>query len=333
MSRWHNFDHPDLPERAFSPRGWKSGMTFEGGIGGGGGGGSVPTADPSIAEAQRNESAVLSDLWGKFKSDIYPKMTARADTQTANADTLAEGFNNVGQTAIDRGNEAYGTYKSTALPALQALQSDANNYNEAGYQEQLARGASADINTAFDQQRKATTMRQQAYGVDPTSGVAAGNNQAMSVQQALAGAQASNQVRQAAHELGISKQANLYNAGSGLINVANAQTTLGAGLEAQGFNSQQAALGNYGAISSALTGAGGATASGYGQVGNLGLGSYQAQISAYNAQQQANATSSAGWGGAIGSGLGAWAAFSKLGAGGAGGAAGGGGAASLIEMA
>lgn len=310
MSRWHNFDHPDLPERAFSPRGWKSGMTFEGGIGGGGGGGgNVPAADPSIKEAQQNESAIISDMWGKFKSDVYPKMTARANTQTDNADTLAAGFNTVGQTAIDRGNEAYGTYKSTALPALQALQTDANNYSETGYQEQLARGASADINTSFDQQRKATEMRQQSYGIDPTSGVAAGNNQSLSVQQALAGAQASNQVRQAAHELGLQKQANLFNAGSGLVNVSNAQTTLGAGLKTQGFNTQQAAFGDLGATSSALTGAGGAAAGGYGQVGNLGLGSYQAQISAYNAQQQANATSSAGWGSAIGSGIGAYAAF------------------------
>ena len=33
MSRWHKFDHPDLPGKAFQPRGWKGAMTFEGGGG------------------------------------------------------------------------------------------------------------------------------------------------------------------------------------------------------------------------------------------------------------------------------------------------------------
>ena len=50
MSRWHTTDFDFLPERAFQPRGFKGGMTLEGG--GKGGGQPAPPPDPRLVEAQ-----------------------------------------------------------------------------------------------------------------------------------------------------------------------------------------------------------------------------------------------------------------------------------------
>jgi hypothetical protein len=229
-------------------------------------------------------------------------MQSTVGTQNALAGQVAAQDMQYAKTAFDRGNQMYQTYQDTALPALQKLKADADNYNEAGYQEQLAQGAAADISNSFEQQRRGTEMRQQAYGIDPTSGVAAGNAQSLGVQQALMGAQASNQVRQAAHELGLQKQANLYNAGTGILSQANTQTGLGLGASAQGFGTSQQTLANQGMLASALSGQAGTAMQGFGQAGNLA-----ASIS--NSQRQAAATESAGYGQAIGAGLGMYAAF------------------------
>jgi hypothetical protein len=323
MARWHKFDHPDLPVKAFQPRGWKGGMTLEGGGGGG-------AQDTQATAAQKQLADLAQKQWDTFMADIYPGMQSKVSAQDAVASNLATQDFGVATDALKRGNQAYQTYQDTALPALQKLKADADNYNEAGYQEQLAQGAAADINQHFDQQRNAMMMRQQAYGIDPTSGAAAGADRALGVQQALMGAQASNQVRQAAHELGLQKQANLYNIGTGLANLSGAQYNLGLGAGAQGFTTLQSGIANSGMLAAALSGQAGTAMSGFGQAGSLAA-------SMANAQRAATAQTSAGYGQAIGTGLGAYNALKTTGVGagasGAGAGAAGAGAAGAADAA
>ena len=305
MSRWHKFDHPDLPGKAFQPRGWKGAMTLEGG----GGSSAPPPPDPKIAEVQQQLADLSKEQWNLFKTDIYPKLTQLSQAQEARTQEAFNTSQEVAKTQLGQAKDMYDLYKTTALPALKKLQTDADLYNEPGYREQLASGARADIDTAFENQRLGLQMRRQAYGIDPTSGVDAGADRALNVQQALASARASNQVRQAATDLGIAKQANIYALSSGLSGMGNTATGLGLSATGQGVGFGQTALGNYSGIgqniSGAASGAGGALA----QSGAIGNQLYGSQISAWNAQQQANAMSSAGWGQAFGSGIGAYAAL------------------------
>jgi hypothetical protein len=297
MARWHTTEFDMLPEHAFQQRGWKGGMTLEGG------GGS--SYDPNTGEAAQKMAELAAQQWDTFKTDIYPAMTSQVQQQEGIANNIANTEFLTGSDALSRAGDAYKAYENTALPALQKLKADADNYNEAGYQEQLAQGAAADVTNAFDQQRQATTMRQQAYGIDPTSGAAAGADRALGVQQALYGAQASNQVREAAHQLGLQKQANLYNMGTGLAGLSAQQTSLGLGALGQGFGTRQSTLANYGALSAALQGQAGTAMSGYGNAANT-------YASMANSQRQADAASSAGWGQMVGAGLGAYATYAGL---------------------
>lgn len=292
--------HFDMyPEQAFKPRNGRfGGMTLEGGKGG-----SAPSADPNIGIAQREMSALASKQWDTFQKDIYPEMLRQSQVQETRANDQWNTTKDIATKQQGYADQDRARYEKGAIPAMEALKRDADQYNEAGYQEQLASQAMGDVNSQFDNQRQQQAMRQQAYGIDPTSGAAMGASNANSVMQAAAGAAAMNQTRQAAHEIGLQKQANVYNMYAGLPAQGNASTQLGMGAMSQGLAGGQAALGNFGTTGGALNAAASTANQGWNSVGQLGVSKYGADVSAYNAQQQASGAFATGLGSAIGSGV------------------------------
>jgi hypothetical protein len=288
-----------LPINAFRPRYGKFGpMTLEGGKDGGG----APAADPNIGIAQRELSKLATEQWEEFKTTIYPDLKAAAATQEARVQGQYETTKKISEQQYAQGEEAYARYKEGAIPAMEKLRADADQYNTEAYQEQLASQAAGDIGQAAQTQREQTAMRQRAYGIDPTSGVAQGQANANSVMQAAASAAAANQTREAAKQVGLQKQANVYNMYAGLPAQANQSTALGLNASGQGVNAGQSTFTNQMGISGAQNAAAGTAMSGWGQVGSLGVQKYQADVGAYNAQQANEGAMWGGLGSAIGSG-------------------------------
>lgn len=284
-----------LPEQAFRPRPG-GGMTLEGGKGGG----SAPAADPNIGIAQREMSALAKEQWSKFTTDIYPEMLKQSQSQEARAQDQYALTKSITEKQQGYADKDRARYEAGAIPAMEKLKADADLYNTQAEQERLAQGARADITSAMDNQRQQQEMRQRSYGIDPTSGTAQFNSNAMGANQALMEAQAANQTRQAAKDIGLQKQANVYNMYAGLPAQGNASTGIALGASNQGFQGGQASLSNFGATGSALNAGAGTAMSGWNNVGNLGVGATNAANSAWAAQQQANASSSAGLGSALG---------------------------------
>jgi hypothetical protein len=71
------------------------------------------------------------------------------------------------------------------------------------------------------------------------------------------------------------------------------------------------ALAGTGSVGSSLNSSASTAMGGWNQVGSLGVGKYNADVSAYNANQQAQGMFAQGLGSALGSGIGAYAAFKK----------------------
>lgn len=264
---------------------------------------SSPAADPNIGIAQRELSALAKEQWSKFTTDIYPEMLKQSQQQEARADEQFAMTKDVTQTQLEQAKKSYARYEEGAIPAMEKLKADADQYNEAAYQEQLAQGAKADIGTAMGVQRQSEAMRQRAYGIDPTSGTAIANNQAMGVNQALLEAQAMNQTRQAAKDVGLQKQANVYNMYAGMPAQGNASTGLALGAANQGFQTGQAALSNFGATGGALNAGASTAMSGWNNVGQLGVGATNAANQAAANQASAANSSAAGLGSALGTGI------------------------------
>jgi len=288
-----------LPEQAFRPRPG-GGMTLEGG---GKGGGGAPAADPNIGIAQREMSALAKEQWNKFTTDIYPEMLKQSQSQEKRAQDQYDLTSSITKQQQEYAAADRRRYEEGGIPAMEKLKADADLYNTQAEQERLAQGARADVTSAMDNQRQQQMMRQQAYGIDPTSGATQFASNAMGANQALMEAQAANQTRQAAKDIGLQKQANVYNMYAGLPAQANASTGIALGSSAQGIQGGQTAISNYGATGAALNAGAGTAMSGWNNVGNLGVGATNAATNAYAANQQAGGMMASGLGSAIGSGV------------------------------
>ena len=282
--KMHDFEM--LPELAFKPTAKGRLSTLWGK-----GGSDAPEADPNIGIAQRELSKLATEQWAEFKNVIYPDL----QKQTAEQNKRLQGTYDITQEAakknLARADESY---------AMEKLRDDANKYNEAAYQEQLASQAAGDIGTAAQVQREQTAMRQRAYGIDPTSGVAQGQANANQVAQAAATAAAMNQTREAAKQVGLQKQANVYNMYAGLPAQSLNQTNVGLNANTQGAAAGQSMVSNAAGVSAVNNAATQTAMGGWGQVGTLGVQKYQADVGAYTAQQQAEGQGMGGFGSLVG---------------------------------
>jgi hypothetical protein len=299
--KMHEFEM--LPELAFQ----STGKGRLGTLWGKGGGSAAPEPDPNIGIAQRELSALAKEQWTEFKTTIYPDLQAAAAKQETRAQGLYDVTSATMKKQLEYSEKDRERYETGGIPLMEALRKEAVEYNEPAYQEMMALRAGADVATASENQRQQTMMRQQQYGIDPTSGVAAGNENVNSVLTAAAQAQAQNQTRMAAKEIGLAKLGNAYNMYAGLPSQANTATNTGVGAGATGVNTAQSGVTNKLAIADSFNRGAGTAMSGWNQVGQLGVGKYQADISAYNAQQQAEGAMWGGLGSAVGSGIGLYA--------------------------
>jgi hypothetical protein len=252
------------------------------------GGGTAPAPDPAIGQAQKQLADLSTEQWNTFKTDIYPTLLKQQEKADKRADEIWAQDKEISSFNLDQAKKSTERYEKTAIPAMEKLKADADLYNTAGYQEQMAGQAVGDIAAAEEVARQTGIQRDRSYGIDPTSGRSGLGFNANNVTAALAKAQAGTQTREAAKALGLQKQANVYSMAAGLPMQSLQQSGAavnagGAGLAAgeSGMNATMKASG-------ASNAAAGTAMQGWGQVGNLGVNKYQADISRYNSESANN---------------------------------------------
>jgi len=307
------YDHFSmLPEQAFQPRNGRffggGGMTLEGGKGGGG---SAPAPDPNIGLAQLELANISREYLESWKTDVWPTLKAESEKQTIRADE---------QWALDReiqlrqkeiADIEYGRRQELFFPIEERQISEAM---AAGGPEDQARQAAlalGDVRSAQQRQAQDMAMQQRAYGIDPSSGRFQGMQRAVGVDNVAMEAAAANRARQAAEQLGWAKRMDALALGAGQF--GNQATSTGLSLAAgqQALMSGQVPIQNAMAMGQSMGGAYGGAMSGWGQVGQLGVQKYQADVNAYSAQQQAAAQQSSAFGSTLGALAGAGAYYFK----------------------
>jgi hypothetical protein len=272
----------------------------------------APAADPNIGIAQNKLADLATTQWNMFTKDIYPEMLKQSQSQEARAQAQYDLTSSIAKQQQEYAAKDRARYEAGGIPAMEKLKADADLYSTEAEQERLAQGATADITSAMQQQRQQQAMRQQAYGIDPTSGVSQMASGQTSAGEALMRAQAANQTRQAAKDIGLQKQANVYNMYAGLPAQGNASTGIALGASGQGLAGGQTAIANYGATGGALNSAAGTAMGGWGQVGQIGVGKYNADVNAATAAANASNASAAGLGSALGTGAALWMKASDI---------------------
>jgi hypothetical protein len=287
-----------LPERAFEKRGFgRAPATLEGGKGGGG---SAPAADPNIGLAQQELAKISREYLESWKNDVWPAMKEATLKQETRADEQFALDKAMQEKQIQASDIAMKEYQEKGAPLRESIYKQAE---EAGGEAEVNRQAAlamGDVKSQFGIQADANKRQMQSYGIDPTSGKFQSANRQAGVMEAATSAAAATKARDAATQLGWAKKMDAAALAQGQFGNQASSTGLALSAGNQALGAGQTTMANYGAMGSSMNQANMGAMSGWGQVGQLGVSKYNADVNAYSAQQQANAQSSAGFGSAIG---------------------------------
>lgn len=274
-----------------------------------------------IAQQKMAETAERQQKW--YEEELYPWYKESTEKQNALQEKLvnssledAEWWRDYTKTQTDKANAIrdsyYDHWKNDYKPIEQGLIDKAIKFNEPAYAERQAQSAIGDVASQYANQRQQTAMNMSKYGVDPSSGAYMGQMNALGINQAAATAAASNAARQAAVQLGWDKSLQLANLGvqyAGITNNATSGVNQTAGTGGTGTNNSMGMASN--SSTQQLQNIGGLATTGlqsyqtlsnaWGNYGQLANQTYQNQLSAWQAQQQAKSNSSAGIGSLVGS--------------------------------
>lgn len=270
--------------------------------------GDAPTPDPNIKKAA-NAQAATGTAWLNFSKDAYATAQQRQTGIDATAGAVSGAALGAQDTALTNAATDRARYENTFVPLQDQIINDAKNYDTPEAQAAAAAAAGADTQSAIAGQRAATERQQASMGVNPNSGRFQGTQRASDLNSALAVAGAKNDARELTRNTGQALRMNAVGLGAALPGqaMAGTQLGLGAGSAATGALTQA----NQQFLTSTaipMQGYSGAMQGYAGQAATLG-NLYNSQVSAYNAQQQADAASTAGLYGAIGTGLGLYAGY------------------------
>ena len=284
---------------------------------------SAPAVPESVGIAMEKQAEIAEQQQKWYETEVYPWYKESTEKQNALQEQLvnssmedAEWWRNFTQEQTDKANairdEYYDHWKNDYKPIEDQLISDAQKFNSDAYAEQQAQMAIGDVAAQYANQKQQTALNMSKYGIDPSSGQFMGQMNALSINQSAATAAASNAARQAAVQLGWDKNLQLANLGvqyAGITNNATSGVNQTAGTGQNGVNSSMGVASN--ASTQQLSNISGLAQTGlqsyqalsnaWGNYGNLANQTYQNQLSAWQAQQQANASSSAGIGSLVGS--------------------------------
>ena len=283
MSRWHTTEWDLLPEKAFQPRGWKSGMTFEGG----GKGSSAPPPDPRMGEAALKQIALNERQYDDYRAQDMPWIKDVANQalgiSRANADR-AGALSDYQLSAMKRNDDRYW---NVAVPLEDQLLQDVKRFDSAGYKDQQVASAMGDVQSAGTRSLGQGMRAMARMGVNPNSGKFQAGVAEGQLGQAAALANAANKTRMAADQIGLSTKMQMYGGMKGLAGLGATNAGLATGAMGMGNSSGAAmtgAAGSYtGANNAALAGYNSGVSSGIAGFGNYSnLGIQAANVNAQN---------------------------------------------------
>jgi len=272
--------------------------------GGKGGGASAPQADPNIGLAQSKMAEISEKYLQNWETEVWPSMKEAAAKQEVRADEQFALDKEMQQKQMKAADLTMAEYNRNA-PSREAIYKEAEDYNTAENKERIAGEAIGDIKTAFGVQAADQERKLQSYGINPTSGRSMNMANANSVLQAATEASAATRARNAADQLGWAKKMDAIALSQGQF--GNQATSTGLALSAgnQALNAGQTTMANYGAMGNSLAQSAQTGNAGWNSIGQLGVQKYNADISNYQAQNQAAAASSSGMGSLAGAAIGA----------------------------
>jgi hypothetical protein len=257
----------------------------------------APQPDPNIGQAAAANAEVAREALA-FQKQMYEESKPRQQRLDDIVDQVVRQQLGIQEKQAGQADDYINYMKSTFRPVEQRLAQEAMDFDTEARREELAGRAAADVRQAFGAERERIAREQQAYGIDPSSGRAAGVARKLGIAEAGATAGAMNAARTAARTEGRAFKFDVSGLGRGLPGAG--ATASSVALQAGNAATGNAALPGQNARADAgLMQEGFRTGiAGHSAAGNIYTNLYDAQLRGWGAQQQADAAASAGlWGG------------------------------------
>jgi hypothetical protein len=265
----------------------------------------APQPDPNIGQAAAANAEVAREALA-FQKQMYEESKPRQKRLDDIVDQVVRQQLGIQEKQAGQADDYINYMKSTFRPVEQRLAQEAMDFDTEARREELAGKAAADVRQGFAGERERIAREQQAYGIDPSSGRAAGTARKLGVAEAGVTAGAMNAARTAARTEGRAFKFDVAGLGRGLPGAG--ATASSVALQAGNAATGNAALPGQNARADAgLMQEGFRTGiAGHSAAGNIYTNMYDAQLRGWSAQQQAEATASAGLYSGLGSLAGLW---------------------------
>lgn len=250
--------------------------------------GDPPSADPAVGQAAKENAAVAREQLA-FSKTVYEENKPRQAKMDALAEQVVNQQLELGAQSAELSQDYTDYMKGTFRPIEQALAGESATAGGVADQERLAGQAGVDVSTNFEAGREAQKRDLGRVGTNPNSGAYLSADTSSRVMEAATRAQAMNNARENAKNIGWAKKMDVANVGRNL--PSSQATSAGLALNANSAAVNTAAVPmstanqNAAQMNAGYAGAVNAnTAS-----GNLYLGQYGANLQSYNAKNQAEA--------------------------------------------
>ncbi len=267
MSRWHKHEWDLLPERAFQPRGWKGGMTLEGGK-------DQAAPDPRLGIASEEQVRLNREMYNDYRTIDAPWMKDISNRVLSITEANAGRAGALSDFQLDQMRRNDARYWNSVVPLENELIQDARRFDSAEYKEGMVGRAMADAQQSFDQARAQGLRMQSRIGINPADAKFFGPQ--MEIAQANALTSAANKTRLAADQIGLSTKLQTYGGIKGIAGLGATNAQLAIGAIGAGNQSGAGMTGAAGAYLGANNAAAGVMNQGVG-VGLQGLSNYSAQ--------------------------------------------------------
>lgn len=297
VTGWLDKQKPKKKER----KPWEDYMMFKKGSS------SAPAPDPAIGQAALKQAQLGSD-WLEFAKDQFAVSNERQKTTDALSNQVAQQQLASSQQASQWATEDRNRWTNTYKPVEDAYINEASNYGSQENQDKQASEAKATVLSNVSAQNQANNRAMASMGVNPNSGRFQATNNSSAINTALSAANAENTTRQNVRDKGLAMKADVANVGKGLASQAASNSALGVSAGSSSLGSNLASNSSWNTGNQIMAQGYQGAMSGYGNQANILNSQYGNQLSAWNAQQQANSSSMGG----LMSGLGSMAGMGMM---------------------
>jgi len=241
-------------------------------------GGHPPKEDPNIGTAEQQQIALQKQQEDFYEQNIAPQELAQMKNSTDAADAATTADANLADYQLGMSKKLNDDYQQNFRPVVDKVASDAMDADSSAFQQGLVDQATTTAGQQYASTNAGLQRDLAVRGINPGSGSAIAAMAGSRDSEGLARAQAANQTRLAARQMGWQQAANAAGIGGGLENASGTLSGMSGQSRANGVSAAATGLGAVGTASGIDNSYAGTQDAISTNLGNLGMNAWQTAL-------------------------------------------------------